>query len=152
MLPPAIPQPNISNARGERLGRQQHPLPFDGHDGSLPDDGSGANGAKMYIPQNFTPGSQPSTGFDAFTASPASGSMADGSGTHHLGSTVYGQAGYPVSTWGMTGMDAITFDSQDIDIGALGLQGQELMGGWLDYIPGDMLGLYGEEDMGHHGH
>lgn len=151
MLPPAIPQPTLSNTRREtRTSNQPHALAFDGTDGHMPDDGNGASGAKMYMPPNFTPGSQPSAGFDAFSASPASGSLGDGTGAHHLGGSMYGQAGYPVSTWGVAGMDAITFDSQDIDIGALGLQGQELMGGWLDYIPGDVLGLYGDDEMGHH--
>lgn len=44
--------------------------------------------------------------------------------------------------WGpiMGNMDSITFDSQDIDIGALGLQQPDLMGGWLEYIPSDVLG------------
>lgn len=45
--------------------------------------------------------------------------------------------------WG--NMDAITFDSQDIDIGALGLE-PDLMGPWLEYIPNDVLGLFGDLD------
>lgn len=148
MLPPAIPQPNISHTRGEPLSGQPQSLAFGHNDNSIPDDGSSNSGAKMFMPPNFTPGSQPSVSFDGFSASPASGSMVEGSGSQHLGSNIYGHTVYPGSTWGVAGMDAITFDSQDIDIGALGLQGQDLMGGWLDYIPGDVLGLYGEEDMG----
>ncbi|KAK0388181.1 hypothetical protein NLU13_4426 [Sarocladium strictum] len=151
MLPPAIPQPNVSNTRNDRLASQQHTLTFDGSDNGLRDDGSSSSGTKIYLPPNFTPGSQPSAGFDAFSTSSASGSLADGSGAHNMSSAVYGQTGYPVSTWGLAGMDAITFDSQDIDIGSLGLHGQDLMAGWLDYIPSDVLGMYDEESLGHQG-
>ncbi|RYP73381.1 hypothetical protein DL771_003649 [Monosporascus sp. 5C6A] len=37
--------------------------------------------------------------------------------------------------------DAITFDSQEIDIGALGLP-IEMMPPWLEYLPGDVMGLF----------
>jgi hypothetical protein len=55
--------------------------------------------------------------------------------------------------WGpmMGNMDAITFDSQDIDIEALGLQQPDLMGGWLEYIPSDVLGLFDEHQGSGHG-
>ncbi|RDA91993.1 hypothetical protein CP533_6028 [Ophiocordyceps camponoti-saundersi (nom. inval.)] len=48
---------------------------------------------------------------------------------------------------GMGNMDAITFDSQDIDIGALGLQQPELMTRWMEYIPTDVLSLFENHDM-----
>lgn len=44
-------------------------------------------------------------------------------------------------------MDGITFNSQDIDIGALGLQQPDIMSGWLDYIPNDVLGLFDGHDI-----
>jgi hypothetical protein len=54
---------------------------------------------------------------------------------------------YPMQwTPAMGNIDAITFDSQDIDIGALGLQQPELMGPWLELIPSEMLGLFENQD------
>lgn len=54
---------------------------------------------------------------------------------------------YPMQwTPAMGNIDAITFDSQDIDIGALGLQQPELMGPWLELIPSEMLGLFESQE------
>ncbi|KAH8179023.1 fungal specific transcription factor domain-containing protein [Sarocladium implicatum] len=155
MPPPAIPQPVVSAVRRDPIARHSNPpqpIAFDRNEGGVPEDGAGGvnSAANSYLPSNYTPSNQTAVGFDAFNASPASGTLGDGSGGHHLAGGVYGQAGY-TQPWSVPGMDAITFDSQDIDIGSLGLQGQELMGGWLDYMPGDVLGLYGEEDMSHQG-
>lgn len=154
MPPPAIPQPIVSALRQEPLchtSNQLQTIAFDGSESGVTEDGRGVNNStNAYMPPNYTPGSQTTTGFDAFNVSPASGTLGDGSGAHNLASGLYGQTGY-AQPWSVPGMDAITFDSQDIDIGALGLQGQELMGGWLDYLPGDVLGMYGEADMSHQG-
>ncbi|KAL3959626.1 hypothetical protein ACCO45_004743 [Purpureocillium lilacinum] len=99
-------------------------------------------------------GSQHSGGFEAFSASPVSNladaanrSMAHAAAPHN----VYYNHHMPYQTgwgYGMGNMDSITFDSQDIDIGALGLQQPELMSGWLDYIPSDVLGLFENQNMG----
>ncbi len=53
-----------------------------------------------------------------------------------------------------TVLDGITFDSQDIDIAALGLQQSDMMGPWLDYIPSDVLSLFEHQHphMGQGGH
>jgi hypothetical protein len=69
----------------------------------------------------------------------------------------FGQNSFPYAMpWGTTmgSMDGITFDSQDIDIAALGLQQSDMMGPWLDYIPSDVLGLFEQQHphMGHGGH
>ncbi|KAF4119532.1 Fungal trans [Geosmithia morbida] len=75
----------------------------------------------------------------------SSSNRVDGDGSGGAGGSM---AGYHPTSWGPTthNMDSITFDSQDIDIGALGLQQPELMGPWLDYISSDMLGLFNHQD------
>ena len=47
--------------------------------------------------------------------------------------------------------NVITFDSQEIDIGALDLP-TEMMPPWLEYLPGDVLGLFDNPPNGgtHH--
>lgn len=112
----------------------------------------------MFMPSNttnFTPTSQHSGGgFDGYSASPTS-TMADNNRGMNGGSgNVYYPHNMPYQApWGpgSGNMDAITFDSQDIDIGALGLQQPELMGPWLDYIPSDVLGLFDHHEMGQGG-
>lgn len=100
----------------------------------------------------FTSASQNSAGYEGYSVSPTS-NVADGK-AHSRGiltpNHVYYAHGMPYSTswtFGNGTMDGITFDSQDIDIGALGLQQPELMSGWLDYIPSDVLGLFENHEM-----
>ncbi|KAL6855508.1 hypothetical protein ACO1O0_006657 [Amphichorda felina] len=156
MYPPPFPQPVTSAVRAsprhqvstlQQSGvRTQSMMKVDG----IPEETEGG----MFIPANttnFTPTSQHSGGgFDGYSASPSS-TMADGNrGMNGANSNVYYPHNMPYQApWGPgTGnMDAITFDSQDIDIGALGLQQPELMGQWLDYIPGDVLGLFDQHEM-----
>ena len=62
----------------------------------------------------------------------------------------FGQGNFPYQMpWAapMGNMDAITFDSQDIDIGALGLQQPELMAPWMGYVPEGVLGFFEPPDM-----
>ncbi|KAM5343176.1 hypothetical protein ACJ41O_014142 [Fusarium nematophilum] len=175
MLAPAYPQPNISAVRqtsrpamtrrhsnlSATSGQSRPTVKFDG----LPEEGDGTD---FYMAPRFTPSSQQSNGFDAYSASPPtsmpenagmnppmslSGANANGiaNGANNM---YFGQGNFPYPmSWGasMGNMDAITFDSQDIDIGALGLQQSELMGPWLEYLPGDVLGLFDNQDMGQGG-
>ncbi|PFH62127.1 hypothetical protein XA68_14966 [Ophiocordyceps unilateralis] len=160
MYPPAIPQANTSAARHSprfakprrtsTLPGRPHAVPgFD----SLSDDGEAP---KMFAAPGQTPASHHSAagGFDAYGTSPV-GKMAD-----TARGVVGAQGGVPQNAYyvqglpyqapwglGMGNMDAITFDSQDIDIGALGLQQPELMSRWLEYIPSDVLGLFDNHDM-----
>ncbi|KAI5456553.1 fungal-specific transcription factor domain-containing protein [Mariannaea sp. PMI_226] len=112
---------------------------------------------------NFTPTSQHSNGVDSFSTSspmavsnglPTTATAMPGTGAslpnpghgyyYPLGNLPYQMQWTP----SMGNIDAITFDSQDIDIGALGLQQPELMGPWLDYIPNEMLGFFENQDVG----
>lgn len=126
----------------------------------------------------FTPSSQHSSGYEPSimpSASPASTLADPPPPQHHGGGTNgnpnnggsighghggdYGDGGYThgLSAAGATysylgqGMgpitDVITFDSQEIDIGALGLR-NEMMPGWFEYLPEDVLGLLGTGAMG----
>ncbi|KAK5992059.1 hypothetical protein PT974_05455 [Cladobotryum mycophilum] len=173
MFPPAIPQPHISAIRNSPR-QLAHLQPANGS-GSVIRNQSGAkyegmleetDASKMYVPSGYTPTSQHSGGYDAYGMSPMGG-MAESSnvststapnmavsaaGTSH--NNMYYTHGVPYQNWGpmMGNMDAITFDSQDIDIGALGLQQPDLMSGWLEYIPNDVLGLFDEnQEMGQGG-
>lgn len=139
LYPPPFPQahtsavrasPRISSLAGQN--QQQHM----------------GEGSKMFMTPAFTPGSNHSNNFE-YSASPAS-TMAESSARQ---SHMYypSNMSYQTSWGGSSNMDAITFDSQDIDIGALGLQQPELMGPWLDSIPGDLLGLFENHDMQHNG-
>jgi hypothetical protein len=112
-----------------------------------------ADGSKVYMSSAFTPVSQHSTGYEGYHASPTS-NLADGNSQGRGGATpnnnVYYAQGMPYQTsWGFGNgsMDAITFDSQDIDLGVLGLQQPDLMSGWLDYNPSEVLGLFEHHDM-----
>lgn len=53
--------------------------------------------------------------------------------------------------WGASNMDSITFDSQDIDIGALGLEQEALMAPWLNYNAEELMGLFENQDMNQEG-
>ncbi|KAF4450136.1 hypothetical protein F53441_6693 [Fusarium austroafricanum] len=165
MLAPAYPQPNISAVRQSSrpvmprrtsnlsaTSTQTRPtVQFNG----LPED---CEASDMYTPgTRFTPTNQPTTGFDAYSVSPPT-AMADNgvnptttlSGANGM---YFGQTSFPYAMpWG--NMDGITFDSQDIDIAALGLQQSDMMGPWLDYIPSDVLGLFEHQHphMGQGGH
>lgn len=154
MFPPAVPQPNISALRHsphQQVARRATNMSTpNGHPSlgyeTLSDD---AEGPKMFMPPGYTPTSQHSGGFDAYSGSPASG-MGENAASTGSSNMYYGQGmPYGQGSWGaaMGNMD-ITFNSQDIDIGALGLNQPDLMGGgWLDYIPNDMLGLFDSPEM-----
>ncbi|KAH6896592.1 fungal-specific transcription factor domain-containing protein [Thelonectria olida] len=106
------------------------------------------------IALKFKPTSQQSNGVEGFSISPPStlaGVPTAVAGTPcPAPNPVYyppGPMPYPMQwTPSMGNIDAITFDSQDIDIGALGLQQPELMGPWLELIPSEMLGLFENQD------
>ena len=170
MLPPAVPQPNMSAMRTDlrrsasrRMSGMAEPTavgtPTIEYDGMSED----ADGPKMFIPSGYpTPGPH-SAAYDTYVNSPRT-SMADANAQAQgmvppLNGATTGQddAYYHARPdlsqsvpWGIPlgNMDAITFDSQDIDIAALGLQQPELMAGWIDYLPGDVLSLFENQDMG----
>ncbi|KAG6040596.1 hypothetical protein E4U41_007790 [Claviceps citrina] len=167
MYPPTVPAPSMAGATASpRWVRARQPStlstttsqPY----GSAVNDGfpdPGGDNSKSYITSGYTPASQNSGGYEGYNASPTS-HVADASNPHgrSTGATsnsVYYQPGMPYqSSWafGNGSMDAITFNSQDIDIGALGLQQPDLMAGWLEYIPSDVLGLFENHELnsGHH--
>ncbi|PHH84644.1 hypothetical protein CDD83_1615 [Cordyceps sp. RAO-2017] len=169
MYPPAIPQANTSAARhSPRFPKPRRPSVLSTRPGQGPASTGyegmtdEADGTKIYGAPGYTPSSQHSGGaYETYSASPV-GKMADanaagrgvtsgGSGPGGVPQNVYYIQGLPYqASWGlgMGNMDAITFDSQDIDIGALGLQQTELMSGWLEYIPPDVLGLFENHEMG----
>lgn len=154
MYPPPFPQANTSSVRASP--RHQMSTLQQGGVRSQPMmkvDGIQEESEGMFMPSNttnFTPTSQHSGGgFEGYSASPTS-TMADNNrGVNSGNSNMYYPQNMPYHAWGpgSGNMDAITFDSQDIDIGALGLQQPELMGPWLDYIPGDVLGLFDHHEM-----
>ncbi|KAK4088560.1 transcriptional regulator family: Fungal Specific TF [Purpureocillium lilacinum] len=165
MYPPAVPQATTSAIRhSPQTGNSKPRRPSNlsgvsvpgqvataGRYDGLPEE---SDGTRVFVPPGYTPSSQHSGGFEAFSASPVSNladaanrSMAHAAAPHN----VYYNHHMPYQTgwgYGMGNMDSITFDSQDIDIGALGLQQPELMSGWLDYIPSDVLGLFENQNMG----
>ncbi|KJZ74430.1 hypothetical protein HIM_06240 [Hirsutella minnesotensis 3608] len=172
MYPPAVPQANTSAARhSPRFSKPRRPSALSGRPGqgqsatgydAMSDD---SDGSKLYPTSGYTPSSQHSGGnYDLYNTSPVSKmtdanaagaggrGVANGNGPGGVPQNVYYIQGVPYPTaWnlGVGNMDAITFDSQDIDIGALGLQQPELMSGWLEYIPSDVLCLFENHDMGH---
>ncbi|PHH69888.1 hypothetical protein CDD82_7462 [Ophiocordyceps australis] len=164
MHPPAVPQANTSAARHSprypkpRRSSTLATRPVPGQPPSAPGyenmQSDDADAAKMFVTSGYTPSSQHSSGYDQYGASPVAGpTAAPGMPPNVYYPHANGAMPYPAG-WGgigMGNMDAITFDSQDIDIGALGLQQPELMSGWLEYIPGDVLGLFEGHEMGHDG-
>ncbi|RFU73266.1 c6 transcription factor [Trichoderma arundinaceum] len=165
MFSPPIPQPNISairnsprraaayttnpmNASGAS-SRAQTMMSFEG----IPEESEEAKGL---MPPGYTASGRGSGRYDAYSISPVSGSnsrnmvnstaVTSAAGGNAHNSMYYAQNVPYQASWGpiMGNMDSITFDSQDIDIEALGLQQPDLMGGWLEYIPSDMLGLFDE--------
>lgn len=168
LLAPAYPQPNISAVRqtsrpsvsrrhsnmSATSGQSRPTVKFDG----LPD----GDGTELYAGPKFTPSSQQSNGFDTYSVSPPAAMRENGgvnvattlSGANNMANgTVnmyFGQGNFPYQMpWAapMGNMDAITFDSQDIDIGALGLQQPELMAPWMGYVPEGVLGFFEPPDM-----
>ncbi|CAM1510576.1 Fc.00g009110.m01.CDS01 [Cosmosporella sp. VM-42] len=164
MYPPAYPQSNASavrqssrppmarrsSNRSNASGPGRQTVMFD----TLPE---GAEGMELYMASRVPTG-QPPNGYEGYSVSPSSTMPENGTanpariganGANMTNNFYYPQgAPYQIS-WGppMGNLDAITFDSQDIDIGALGLQQDALLGPWLDYIPEEMLGLFGNPDM-----
>lgn len=153
MMAPAYPQSFTSSARQPSrpsMGRRHSNLSAASRTmpklDRLPENGDGAD---MYMASRYTPTHH---GYDAYSASPP---LLDNGAvnppTTMPGTNMYyspNSAALQMSWTAMGNMDAITFDSQDIDIGALGLQQPDLMGSWLDYIPNDVLGLFDNTDMG----
>lgn len=164
-MPSSMPKANTSAARASRrvLPRRlsdltgpnmaaQHSARYD----AVP---NGAEATRMYVPTGCTPPGHYSVGYDAYDASPGSTlSNANGSasalGQSNAGHNVnfntqdnQGMLYQAPLVMPMANLDAITFNSQDIDIEALGLQQPDLMTAWMDYIPGGVLGLFENQDM-----
>lgn len=169
MYPPAVPSSAMaaSSPRWARASRpstssntamQGHPATAVNAGDALSD--GGPEGSKVYMTSGYTPASQQSGGYEGYNASPP-GNMSDsntqaarGAGTPT--SSVFfapSMAYQPPWHFGHGNMDGITFNSQDIDIGSLGLQQPDLMSGWLEYMPADVLGLFDNHDLnnGHDG-
>ncbi|PTB63687.1 N-terminal binuclear Zn cluster-containing/DNA binding domain-containing protein [Trichoderma citrinoviride] len=150
------------NAAGANNSRNQHVMGFE----DIPEESPETKG----LMSTYTTSGQ---GYDAYTTSvsPTSGNSggmvssstavtsapggnstnsnanSSSSSSNNNNNMYFAQSMAYQAAWGpMTGsnMDAITFDSQDIDIEALGLQQPDLMGGWLEYLPSDVLGLFDE--------
>ncbi|KAK7421566.1 hypothetical protein QQZ08_009911 [Neonectria magnoliae] len=163
LLAPAYPQPNTSAVRltsrppmprqhSNLSGANRPTVNFD----TLPENG---DGTELYMAPRFTPSSQQPNGYDA---SPPNTMSENGAVAVSISGTTtsncagadqmyFAPSGVPFQMpWAQTlgNMGSITFDSQDIDIGALGLQQPELMAPWLGYIPEDVLGLFDNQDMG----
>ncbi|KAL6824577.1 fungal-specific transcription factor domain-containing protein [Trichoderma sp. SZMC 28015] len=172
MYSPPIPQPNMSAIRNSPRrpyatnpmtssganSRNQTMMSFEG----IPEE---SNEAKPMIPPGYATSGPGSGRYDTYSVSPTSGpnshsmvssaavTSAPGTTAH---TNMYFAQNMPYqAAWGpiMGNMDAITFDSQDIDIEALGLQQPDLMSGWLEYMPSDVLGLFDEhQDSGQGSH
>jgi hypothetical protein len=160
MLPPSIPKSNTSAIRNS----PRRPVPrrlsdlaaSSGVGGQSPikyDMSEEGDGSKLFMHPGYASTNQPAGTYETFATSP--GSMSENGGaTRGIGQTnnvfYASRTGMPYQPpWGvpMGNMDAITFDSQDIDINALGLQQPDLMAGWMDYIPSDMLGIFDNPEM-----
>ena len=137
MFPPAIPQPNTSAIRHSPRPHTMRPNVPVTTPGQMSD---AEDPTKLFVHPAYTPSSQHS--YDAFSASPASAMAENNAGVYYGSNMAYHQN----TSWGpMAGnMDAITFNSQDIDVGNLG---PDIMNGWLDYMPNDVLGLFENHDM-----
>lgn len=165
MPPPSIrSRPQASTLRGSP--QQQVPKVLGKHDRRpmmALDNFSEAtpNGGSIFMPPSYTPSSQHSNGFEGYNASPAN-TMAEshslhmnGVGSDDVNNDFYFSNGMPYqAVWSSNPgeVDAITFDSQDIDIGSLGLHQTEMIGPWLDYMPQDVLGLFDHQGLGNSGH
>jgi hypothetical protein len=158
MFSPHIPQPNISAIRNSPR------RPAYATTNSMNATGVASRNIMNFedikeeneeLPADYATLGPGSGRYDAYNVSPVNGSNSRGmmnstavtsaaaataGGAHN--NLYYAQNLAYQGPWGpiMGNMDAITFDSQDIDIGALGLQQPDLMGGWLEYMPSDVLG------------
>ncbi|KHN95508.1 uncharacterized protein MAM_06565 [Metarhizium album ARSEF 1941] len=161
MCPPAVPPSNLAGqTTSPRWTRTRRPSTLSNAAsqsqaarGNTGFSEPGAEGSKVYMSSGFTPASQHSAGYEGYNASPTNNLADDnfqgrGGGTANS-SACYGQnMPYQSSlAVGAECMDGITFDSQDIDIGALGLQQTGLMSGWLECMPTDVLSLFENHDM-----
>ncbi|KAH7153303.1 fungal-specific transcription factor domain-containing protein [Dactylonectria macrodidyma] len=157
LLPPPYSHPTSAARQTPRQQSNMSGRPMVKFDPLLED----GDGTELYTAPRFTPTNQQSNGYEAYSGSPPS-TMAENGMSSSIPTTdpanlpgatqmYYPSGGVPYQMpWAqsMGNMDSITFNIQDIDIGALGLQQPELMGPWLEYIPGDVLGLFEEPDMG----
>ncbi|TFA98395.1 hypothetical protein CCMA1212_009801 [Trichoderma ghanense] len=176
MFTPTVPQPNMSairnsprrpyaansmNASGTN-SRNQNIMSFEDIPEESPDTkglmSNYAASGQAYDAYSASPTSGNSGGMvnsTAVTSAPSGNTTSNSASTHSNSNMYFAQNMASYQAWGpMTGnMDAITFDSQDIDIEALGLQQPDLMGGWLEYLPSDVLGLFDEHaESGQGGH
>lgn len=158
MFPPAVPQPQTSALRhsphhGHRLA--PNGLRFDGGD----------EGKLFAPPPTYTPTSQHSNPYEGYSGSPAGESASGGSNNNSnntntnttAGGGMYGSMqqfqATPSTPWASGGpamghAEGIMFNSQDIDIEALGLQTELMSGSWLE-LTNDMLGLFDGPEMNH---
>lgn len=168
IFPPAYPQPNTSAVRHSPRPMVQHATQ------NIPGTSAASvrptvkfypilgdsDGVKLFM-DNLQSSDQQPNGFHAFVASPAENNNGAANPAEALAganvsagtmpSNMYYPPSMPYQTpWGnvMGNMDAITFDSQDIDISSLGIQQPDLMGPWLG-IPQDVLGLFENQDLVH---
>lgn len=169
MFPPAVvPQPNMSALRhsphaGAGSSRiAPNGLRFDG-----------VNDESKIFAQHptYTPTSQHSNPYEGYSASPPAasenqpGASASNANTNsgNTGNVYVGNAGGMQQFqghgggggggWGgamMGHSDGIMFNSQDIDIEALGLQTELMSGSWLE-LTNDMLGLFDSPEMNSQG-
>jgi hypothetical protein len=175
MLPPTTyPQPTTSAIRHTS---PRHPQSQRPHNLTTSFESSGlgsgvdrSDGGKVFVPSGYTPTSQHSSGtYDTFGTSPgnnqaavaaaaaagvtATSTPSSGNGLYYQPQGLASSSAYQ-APWGsgvMGNMDAITFDSQDINFESLGLQQPDMMTGWWEYIQGDVLGLFENQDAGHNG-
>lgn len=175
VYPPAYPQANVSAVRHSnhphgtgKLLRKYESIPQD-EMGSESSSGESKlqvmSGLSQSLSQSsYTPPSQQSFVYETSVAqSGASPSTMLGESTHRQPSQQQqsgnaqngGYVGYhDLAQSGMTPSqyflepisDVITFDSQDIDIGTLGLS-NEMMQPWLEYLPSDALGIFEAGNM-----
>lgn len=164
MLPPSFShQPQASSMRGSPRHRLPNAPATSARTrpamklGDLPE--NSVDNSTLFMPPNYTPSSQHSNAFETYTPSPQN-NMANHTGGNHnvstgdLNNNFYLSQDMPYQNgWGLNlEMDGITFNSQDIDIGSLGLQQPQMMGQWLDYIPQDVLGLFDQQELDESGH
>lgn len=108
----------------------------------------------VYMGPGYSSSTQQTNGFESFNASPPT-AMADAPNAFPNSGSTNGMYFSPGMTyqnmWGASNMDSITFDSQDIDIGALGLEQEALMAPWLNYNAEELMGLFENQDMNQEG-
>ncbi|KAK2028264.1 hypothetical protein LX32DRAFT_406582 [Colletotrichum zoysiae] len=134
--------------RFDGIQEEDAPSPM-GHAGSMV-----AGSSAPQQTSSFTPSSHNSTSYEHHmmpSASPSS-NMHEATPQHHQNGPqiafdpTYANATYSYLGHGMGPItDVITFENP-IDIGALGLP-HEMMPPWLEYLPGDVLGLFENNNM-----